>query len=400
MQADSPLERGPCCDSFSGWQCQPGQHRHPCRRDGGAGGHRPPRFAVEAPQVSGMACRSDGRDGRGPPRRTRSRGDRLVAYLRYLWCRPSRSRRAVLRVRQLHDAWVWRRRAGRALAPARPDGGDERRIAVRLVNGSHLRSAAAGHAPSRLGPASPTGRSPPPEAFRPHDFLSGSASYPAGCPDQARLRTAVDDLAIRVHNLLATWSGIVVNPCRRGSGGSNSHGPAGGPAGHAGIAHGRRRPSDPRLSLADERAAGAGAVTAPEQNRTARQERERGMGHQLKAGWVHFAPPGTMPAGISSISLSRVIATPLEPAGGLKVKASGAGLTPAFQSLSRSVYCGAAPTALLVMTYLRGTGCSPTSTQICQSVSRLRKARCSHSTPSTTPRPMCLASNTPAFSSS
>src|SRR3954471_16528630 len=45
--------------------------------------------------------------------------------------------------------------------------------------------------------------------------------------------------------------------------------------------------------------------------------------------------------------------------------------------------------------YLRGTGWSPTSTQICQSVSRLRKARCSHSTPSITPWPMCLASSTP-----
>ena len=41
---------------------------------------------------------------------------------------------------------------------------------------------------------------------------------------------------------------------------------------------------------------------------------------------------------------------------------------------------------------------APTSIQICQSVSRLRKARCSHSTPLITPRPMCLASMTSALS--
>ena len=35
-------------------------------------------------------------------------------------------------------------------------------------------------------------------------------------------------------------------------------------------------------------------------------------------------------------------------------------------------------------------------TQSCQSVSKLRKARCSHSLPSITPRPMCLASITSA----
>jgi hypothetical protein len=40
---------------------------------------------------------------------------------------------------------------------------------------------------------------------------------------------------------------------------------------------------------------------------------------------------------------------------------------------------------LLVMTYLRGIGRSPISTHSCQSVSWLRNARCSHSTPSITP---------------
>ena len=68
--------------------------------------------------------------------------------------------------------------------------------------------------------------------------------------------------------------------------------------------------------------------------------------------------------------------------------------------IQSAVYCGAPATVLLVMTSLRGNGLSPTSTQICQSVSKLRKARCSHSTPSITPRPMCLASMTSATSTS
>ncbi len=62
-----------------------------------------------------------------------------------------------------------------------------------------------------------------------------------------------------------------------------------------------------------------------------------------------------------------------------------------FHSLIRSVYCGAPVTVLLVITYLRGTGLAPVSTQICQSVSGVRNARCSHSTPSTTPCPICVA---------
>ena len=68
------------------------------------------------------------------------------------------------------------------------------------------------------------------------------------------------------------------------------------------------------------------------------------------------------------------------------------------QSLMRSVYCGAPATVLLVMTYLRGIGRGPVSTQSCQSASALRKARCSHSTPSMTPWPICLASMTSSVS--
>ena len=44
------------------------------------------------------------------------------------------------------------------------------------------------------------------------------------------------------------------------------------------------------------------------------------------------------------------------PAGGVNVKASAAGLMPVFQLLTRSVYCGALFTVLLVITILRGIG--------------------------------------------
>ena len=50
------------------------------------------------------------------------------------------------------------------------------------------------------------------------------------------------------------------------------------------------------------------------------------------------------------------------PAGGTNLKAPAAGTDPVFQLLTRNVYCGAPFTVLLVMTILRGTGLSPTST--------------------------------------
>jgi hypothetical protein len=67
------------------------------------------------------------RDRVGPDGRACIRGNRLVAGLRDRRCRASRRRPRVFRVRELHDARLRRRNAGRALAAARADGGDERR---------------------------------------------------------------------------------------------------------------------------------------------------------------------------------------------------------------------------------------------------------------------------------
>ena len=146
-----------------------------------------------------------------------------------------------------------------------------------------------------------------------------------GGSDETGLRTAVDDLAVGVHNLLAAWVGVIVGSGRRGSRRPDSDGPAGGPSGDAGVAHRRRGASDSRLRLADERARWqGGSRTGPRRRPTM----PRKHGRQLEACRDHFAPPGTTPAGISSMSLRSVIATPLAPAGGLKANASGAGLNP------------------------------------------------------------------------
>ena len=67
----------------------------------------------------------------------------------------------------------------------------------------------------------------------------------------------------------------------------------------------------------------------------------------------------------------------------------GVAIGSVFQSLIRSVYCGAPASVLLVITYFRGIGCAPVWIHICQSVSCPRNARCSHSMPSTTPKPTC-----------
>ena len=98
----------------------------------------------------------------------------------------------------------------------------------------------------------------------------------------------------------------------------------------------------------------------------------------------HFFPPVvTVPLGISSVSARSPRAIFFAPCGALNKKGSDG--TSAFQSLMRSVYCGAPVTALLVMIYLRGIARAPVSIQICQSVSWFPNARWSHSTPSITP---------------
>ena len=51
-------------------------------------------------------------------------------------------RSRVLRIGQLHHAWLWRCNADGALAPAWSDDGDERRVAVRLVDRGYFPSAA------------------------------------------------------------------------------------------------------------------------------------------------------------------------------------------------------------------------------------------------------------------
>src|SRR6266849_6810002 len=87
---------------------------------------------------------------------------------------------------------------------------------------------------------------------------------------------------------------------------------------------------------------------------------------------------------ISTMTLESRLAL-VAPVGGLNTNVSASAIASVFQSLILSVYCGAPTSVLLVMTYLRGIGRAPASIHICQSVSIPRNARCSHSTPSTTP---------------
>jgi hypothetical protein len=113
------------------------------------------------------------------------------------------------------------------------------------------------------------------------------------------------------------------------------------------------------------------------------------MVHWLEG--VHFGPPEIRPAAISSIFDISVIATPLDPAGGLNVNASGSGAAPVFQCLSRKVYCGAAATALLVITYLRALAELYPDLPICVEVSEREMLALDpiHETP-----PIYLASST------
>src|SRR5579864_1361448 len=167
-----------------------------------------------------------------------------------------------------------------------------------------------------------------------------------------------------------------------------------GPAGNAGIAHRRQRASDPRLGDRDKPMFKV-APSVPKQGAG------KGCGGEQKDKHLarregHFFSPSVVPAGTSSnwIMTSESRLALVAPSGGLNVNASASVIASVFQSLMRSVYCGAPASVLLVITYLRGIGWAPLWIQICQSVSWPRNARCSHSTPSTTPWPTCSPSTT------
>ena len=70
------------------------------------------------------------------------RGDRLVTGLRDRRRRACWRRPPIFCIRELHDAWLWRRNAGGALAAAWTNDGDERRAHVRLVDCCYFRGAA------------------------------------------------------------------------------------------------------------------------------------------------------------------------------------------------------------------------------------------------------------------
>src|SRR5512132_3449500 len=82
--------------------------------------------------------------------RARVRSHRLVVGL--LVCRRSaRLQARVFCIRQLHDVGLWRRNTSAAMATARPDHGDERRIAVWLVDRRYFRDPAQDDGCRRLG---------------------------------------------------------------------------------------------------------------------------------------------------------------------------------------------------------------------------------------------------------
>src|SRR5450755_3989503 len=162
------------------------------------------------------------------------------------------------------------------------------------------------------------------------------------------------------------------------------HCPARGAPGNPGITHRRQRATNPGFRRRHKRRSRIQRhFSVPEKRRAADDGCNRETDHCDRCTGHFFAPAVTVPRGSSSVSARSPKATFFAPWGALNAKASAG--TSVFQSLMRSVYWGAPVTALLVMTYLRGTGRAPVSIQICQSVSAFRKARCSHSTPSMTP---------------
>src|SRR5205823_107662 len=154
-----------------------------------------------------------------------------------------------------------------------------------------------------------------------------------------------------------------VHSLHTGRGRSGDIRPAGCPARHAGIAHGRHRPANSRIcrryqfipiclrdlvGKKEHRKAGGGCYC---------QESDT----SAPAG--HFLPPLTWPGGTSSISFNSATSTFFASPGALNWNASAATAASVAKSLIRSVYCGAPVKLLLVITYLRGIGRGPTSTQ-------------------------------------
>src|SRR5882724_11391467 len=215
------------------------------------------------------------------------------------------------------------------------------------------------------------------------------------------LPTYCGDLAVNIYDLGADWR----NDNRRDDHGRSDNRNADPdtdrrPPRNAGVTHWSKRAPDDRMSLRHERSRpGYGHILASEEARNSGTNGQSSSQNSHRCS-IHFFPPAATPCGTSSKFVSAFNATLFAPGGGVNAKASEPACTSIFQSLIRREYVGAAPTPLLVITYLRGIGWEPSSIQICQSTSIFRKARCSHSTPSITPRPMCFASMTPAIKSS
>src|SRR5262245_13754725 len=202
---------------------------------------------------------------------------------------------------------------------------------------------------------------------------------------------ALRALAARVDPAVSV-NRLVGGGCRSG-GGCRTHGggPAGGAPRHPGIAHGGERAANDRLGRRGQARLRGRHFLRRKQNDESGGRRQGGA-NKSAAHTSHFVPPVTWPTvtcpGGTSSTCRATNSTRLASAGGLNVNASAATATSVFQSLTRSVYCGAPATCLLVMMYLRGIGLAPVSTHSCQSTSGPRNARCSHVTPSITPCPV------------
>src|SRR5579872_2204650 len=131
---------------------------------------------------------------------------------------------------------------------------------------------------------------------------------------------------------------------------------AGGSARNARVAHRRQRAADPRFRGRDKSTSGVGAAVP--QQRSGEGHRSTGNEDRLVHREDHFFAPVVVPGGISSNSIitSESRSTLVAPSGALNAKASASAIGSVFQSLIRSVYCGAPAIVLLVITYLRGIG--------------------------------------------
>src|SRR6476469_2072418 len=202
------------------------------------------------------------------------------------------------------------------------------------------------------------------------------------------------DPAVCVHHLPAARRDCVSSGSRCCGGSAIDNGATGGAAGHAGIAHRRQRATDTGLRRGNQPTAYRRLLAPEEPTHEARDDCDED--NQFPGRDGHLVAPADAPGGSSSnsIMMSESRLAFVASAGGLNTNASASATTSVFQSLILSVYCGAPANVLLGITYFRGTGRAPLSIQICQSVSTPRNERCSHSTPSITPCPMCRAAMT------